>query len=101
MPPLCLVSLHGLEGIHVQGAQCPGIVAKCCSPAASHKSFSLVSRFVQLLESVLCYLVPLSEDSIGTFNALRVSMCQASLGWCQQENFLTSTGFLGAVVFPP
>ncbi|XP_039567682.1 E3 ubiquitin-protein ligase HECTD3-like isoform X1 [Passer montanus] len=31
----------------------------------------LIQRFVQLLESVLCYLIPLSEDSIGTFNALR------------------------------
>lgn len=99
MLPLCLVSLHGLKGTHVWGAQCPGIV-KCRSPATSH-CFSPVSRFVQLLESVLCYLIPLSEDSIGTFNALRVSMCQASLGWCQQEHFLTSSGFLGAVVFLP
>ncbi|NWZ99868.1 HECD3 ligase, partial [Nesospiza acunhae] len=31
----------------------------------------LIQRFVQLLESVLCYLIPLSEDSIGTFDALR------------------------------
>ncbi|XP_071421593.1 E3 ubiquitin-protein ligase HECTD3-like [Pithys albifrons albifrons] len=31
----------------------------------------LIQRFVQLLESVLSYLIPLSEDSIGTFNALR------------------------------
>ncbi|XP_035750075.1 E3 ubiquitin-protein ligase HECTD3 isoform X2 [Egretta garzetta] len=31
----------------------------------------LIQRFVQLLDSVLHYLVPLSEDSIGTFNALR------------------------------
>uniref|UniRef100_A0A8U8CD10 Uncharacterized protein n=1 Tax=Geospiza parvula TaxID=87175 RepID=A0A8U8CD10_GEOPR len=31
----------------------------------------LIQRFVQLLEGVLCYLIPLSEDSIGTFNALR------------------------------
>ncbi|KAF4797115.1 E3 ubiquitin-protein ligase HECTD3 [Turdus rufiventris] len=30
----------------------------------------LIQRFVQLLGSVLCYLIPLSEDSIGTFNAL-------------------------------
>ncbi|KAM4655308.1 E3 ubiquitin-protein ligase HECTD3-like isoform 2-T2 [Amazona ochrocephala] len=31
----------------------------------------LIQRFVQILDSVLCYLIPLSEDSIGTFNALR------------------------------
>ncbi|XP_050756522.1 E3 ubiquitin-protein ligase HECTD3-like [Gymnogyps californianus] len=31
----------------------------------------LIQRFVQLLDSVLCYLTPPSEDSIGTFNALR------------------------------
>ncbi|KAM6080785.1 E3 ubiquitin-protein ligase HECTD3-like [Theristicus caerulescens] len=31
----------------------------------------LIQRFVQLLDSVLHYLIPLSEDSIGTFNALR------------------------------
>lgn len=80
---LCLVSLHGLEGTHVQETQCSGVVVKCHSPAASH-CFSPVSRFVQFLESVLCYLIPLSEDSIGTFNALRVSMCRASLGWCQR-----------------
>uniref|UniRef100_A0A8C8B591 HECT domain E3 ubiquitin protein ligase 3 n=1 Tax=Otus sunia TaxID=257818 RepID=A0A8C8B591_9STRI len=30
----------------------------------------LIQRFVQLLDSVLHYLIPLSEDSIGTFNAL-------------------------------
>lgn len=78
MLPLCLLSLHGLEGTHVQGAQCPRVVVKCSSPAASHH-FSPVSRFVQLLEKVLCYLIPVSEDSMGTFNALRVSMCQASL----------------------
>lgn len=82
MFPLCLMSLHGLVGTYVQGAQWPGVVVKCHSPAASHCS-SPVSRFVQLLESVLCYLVPLSEDSIGTFDALRVSVCQALLGWCQ------------------
>lgn len=79
--PWCLMSFNGLEGTHVQGAQYPGVVVKCRSPAASH-CFSPFSRFVQLLESVLCYLIPLSEDSIGTFNALRVSKCQASLGWC-------------------
>ncbi|XP_010581023.1 PREDICTED: E3 ubiquitin-protein ligase HECTD3-like [Haliaeetus leucocephalus] len=31
----------------------------------------VIQRFVQLLDSVLCYLIPLSEDSVGTFNALR------------------------------
>ncbi|NXP43476.1 HECD3 ligase, partial [Heliornis fulica] len=31
----------------------------------------LIQRFVHLLDSVLGYLIPLSEDSIGTFNALR------------------------------
>ncbi|KAL2301823.1 hypothetical protein Nmel_011222 [Mimus melanotis] len=31
----------------------------------------LIQRFVQVLESILSYLIPLSEDSIGTFNALR------------------------------
>ncbi|XP_072723002.1 E3 ubiquitin-protein ligase HECTD3-like isoform X2 [Ciconia boyciana] len=31
----------------------------------------LIQRFVQLLDSVLHYLFPLSEESIGTFNALR------------------------------
>ncbi|NXX20726.1 HECD3 ligase, partial [Podargus strigoides] len=31
----------------------------------------LIQRFVQLLDSVLHYLIPLTEDSIGTFNALR------------------------------
>ncbi|XP_075280737.1 E3 ubiquitin-protein ligase HECTD3 isoform X2 [Opisthocomus hoazin] len=31
----------------------------------------LIQRFVQLLDSVLHYLIPLSEDSIGTFSALR------------------------------
>uniref|UniRef100_A0A8C3TY63 HECT domain E3 ubiquitin protein ligase 3 n=1 Tax=Catharus ustulatus TaxID=91951 RepID=A0A8C3TY63_CATUS len=31
----------------------------------------LIQRFVQLLESVLCYLIPLSEDSIGTFNSMK------------------------------
>ncbi|KAM9008228.1 E3 ubiquitin-protein ligase HECTD3-like [Ara ararauna] len=31
----------------------------------------LIQRFVQILDSVLCYLIPPSEDSIGTFNALR------------------------------
>ncbi|XP_054689604.1 E3 ubiquitin-protein ligase HECTD3-like [Grus americana] len=31
----------------------------------------LIQRFVQVLDSVLCYLIPLSEESIGTFNALR------------------------------
>ncbi|XP_062478952.1 E3 ubiquitin-protein ligase HECTD3-like [Pezoporus occidentalis] len=31
----------------------------------------LIQRFVQILDSVLCYLIPGSEDSIGTFNALR------------------------------
>ncbi|XP_061200934.1 E3 ubiquitin-protein ligase HECTD3-like [Neopsephotus bourkii] len=31
----------------------------------------LIQRFVQILDSVLCYLIPLSEDSSGTFNALR------------------------------
>ncbi|KAM6305361.1 E3 ubiquitin-protein ligase HECTD3-like [Aegotheles albertisi] len=31
----------------------------------------LIQRFVQLLDSVLHYLIPLSEDSTGTFNALR------------------------------
>nr|XP_009477774.1 PREDICTED: E3 ubiquitin-protein ligase HECTD3-like [Pelecanus crispus] len=43
----------------------------------------LIQRFVQLLDSVLCYLIPLSEDSIGTFSALTVSICQAPLGWCR------------------
>ncbi|KFO89031.1 E3 ubiquitin-protein ligase HECTD3, partial [Buceros rhinoceros silvestris] len=31
----------------------------------------LIERFVHLLDSVLHYLIPLSEDSIGTFNAIR------------------------------
>ncbi|XP_065529557.1 E3 ubiquitin-protein ligase HECTD3-like [Lathamus discolor] len=31
----------------------------------------LIQRFVQILDSVLCYLVPHSEDGIGTFSALR------------------------------
>ncbi|NWS71873.1 HECD3 ligase, partial [Crotophaga sulcirostris] len=31
----------------------------------------LIQRFVHLLESVLHYLIPLSEDSTGTFKALR------------------------------
>ncbi|KAM6263225.1 E3 ubiquitin-protein ligase HECTD3-like isoform 2-T2 [Spheniscus humboldti] len=31
----------------------------------------LIQRFVQLLDSVLCYLIPCPEDSSGTFNALR------------------------------
>ncbi|XP_067997693.1 E3 ubiquitin-protein ligase HECTD3-like isoform X2 [Melanerpes formicivorus] len=31
----------------------------------------LIQRFVHLLDSVLHYLIPLSEDSMGTFNALR------------------------------
>ncbi|XP_014794517.1 PREDICTED: E3 ubiquitin-protein ligase HECTD3-like [Calidris pugnax] len=31
----------------------------------------IIQRFVQLLDSVLHYLIPLPEDSIGTFNALR------------------------------
>ncbi|XP_061307370.1 E3 ubiquitin-protein ligase HECTD3-like [Pezoporus flaviventris] len=31
----------------------------------------LIQRFVQILDSVLRYLIPRSEDSIGTFNALR------------------------------
>uniref|UniRef100_A0A8C0V5T7 HECT domain E3 ubiquitin protein ligase 3 n=1 Tax=Cyanistes caeruleus TaxID=156563 RepID=A0A8C0V5T7_CYACU len=31
----------------------------------------LIQRFVQLLEGVLCYLIPLSEDSIGTFNSMK------------------------------
>ncbi|XP_063200951.1 E3 ubiquitin-protein ligase HECTD3-like isoform X2 [Chroicocephalus ridibundus] len=31
----------------------------------------LIQRFVQLLDSVLHYLIPLPEDSIGTFDALR------------------------------
>ncbi|KFP83824.1 E3 ubiquitin-protein ligase HECTD3, partial [Apaloderma vittatum] len=31
----------------------------------------LIQRFVQLLDSVLHYLIPCSEDGIGTFNALR------------------------------
>ncbi|NWU54672.1 HECD3 ligase, partial [Dromas ardeola] len=31
----------------------------------------LIQRFVQILDSVLHYLIPLPEDSISTFNALR------------------------------
>uniref|UniRef100_A0A8C3KAX2 E3 ubiquitin-protein ligase HECTD3 n=1 Tax=Calidris pygmaea TaxID=425635 RepID=A0A8C3KAX2_9CHAR len=31
----------------------------------------LIQRFVQLLDSVLHYLIPLPEDSIGTFNSMR------------------------------
>ncbi|XP_010008691.1 PREDICTED: E3 ubiquitin-protein ligase HECTD3-like, partial [Nestor notabilis] len=31
----------------------------------------LIQRFVQILDSVLCYLIPLFEDSTGTFNPLR------------------------------
>lgn len=45
------------------------------NPLASLRCFSLVSRFVQLLDSVLHYLIPFPEDSIGTFDALRVSVC--------------------------
>lgn len=40
-------------------------------------------RFVQLLDSVLWYLIPISEESIGTFNVLRVSvrwLLRAGLG---------------------
>ncbi|XP_059677927.1 E3 ubiquitin-protein ligase HECTD3-like [Gavia stellata] len=36
-----------------------------------YRRATLIQRFVQLLDSVLHYLIPLSEDSIGTFNALR------------------------------
>ncbi|XP_075280738.1 E3 ubiquitin-protein ligase HECTD3 isoform X3 [Opisthocomus hoazin] len=36
-----------------------------------HLGTVLVKEFVQLLDSVLHYLIPLSEDSIGTFSALR------------------------------
>uniref|UniRef100_A0A663EIT1 E3 ubiquitin-protein ligase HECTD3-like n=1 Tax=Aquila chrysaetos chrysaetos TaxID=223781 RepID=A0A663EIT1_AQUCH len=31
----------------------------------------VIQRFVQLLDSVLCYLIPLSEDSVGTFNSMK------------------------------
>nr|XP_047914919.1 E3 ubiquitin-protein ligase HECTD3-like [Anser cygnoides] len=31
----------------------------------------LIQRFVQLLDSVLWYLIPISEEAIGTFNMLR------------------------------
>ncbi|KAM6261805.1 E3 ubiquitin-protein ligase HECTD3-like isoform 2-T2 [Porphyrio hochstetteri] len=31
----------------------------------------LIQRFVHLLDSVLCYLIPFSEDSTGAFSALR------------------------------
>uniref|UniRef100_A0A8C3CA34 HECT domain-containing protein n=1 Tax=Cairina moschata TaxID=8855 RepID=A0A8C3CA34_CAIMO len=31
----------------------------------------LIQRFIQLLDSVLWYLIPISEESIGTFNVLR------------------------------
>lgn len=50
------------------------------SPLASSHCSSPVSRFVHLLDSVLHYLIPLSEDSIGTFNAIRVSVCWALMG---------------------
>lgn len=64
--------------------KCHGRIRLCifANPLASSRCSSLVSRFVQLLDSVLCYLTPPSEDSIGTFNALRVSVCWAPLGWC-------------------
>ncbi|XP_030350371.1 E3 ubiquitin-protein ligase HECTD3-like isoform X2 [Strigops habroptila] len=35
-----------------------------------HLRTVLINEFVQILDSVLHYLIPLSEDSIGTFNAL-------------------------------
>ncbi|XP_030310729.1 E3 ubiquitin-protein ligase HECTD3 isoform X1 [Calypte anna] len=40
-------------------------------PSVLYRRAVLIQRFVQILESVLHYLIPLSEDSIGTFNALR------------------------------
>ncbi|XP_028939898.1 E3 ubiquitin-protein ligase HECTD3, partial [Antrostomus carolinensis] len=43
-----------------------------------YRRFSLVSRFVHLLDSVLHYLIPLSEDSVGTFNALRLQSSESS-----------------------
>ncbi|XP_064311300.1 E3 ubiquitin-protein ligase HECTD3 isoform X2 [Phalacrocorax carbo] len=39
--------------------------------AVLYRRAVLIQRFVHLLDSVLHYLVPLSEDSIGTFDALR------------------------------
>ncbi|XP_026709859.1 E3 ubiquitin-protein ligase HECTD3-like isoform X2 [Athene cunicularia] len=46
----------------------------------------LIQRFVQLLDSVLHYLIPLSEDSIGTFNAL--SSMKPFLMLCKQSTAL-------------
>lgn len=71
-------------------------LCRSANPLASSRCSSLVSRFVQLLDSVLCYLIPLSEDSVGTFNALRVSVCRGPLGWCRQEHLVMGlAGFAG------
>lgn len=53
---------------------------------ASSPCSSLAPRFVQLLDSVLWYLIPISEEGIGTFNMLRVSV--SSLGWCWWDSLL-------------
>lgn len=71
------------------------------NPLASLRYSSLVSRFVQLLDSVLCYLIPRPEDSSGTFNALRVS---ARLPWDSAGTSISSRArlvSLGAVACPP
>lgn len=65
--------------------KCYECIEFCMSvnPLASSLCSSPFSRFVQLLDSVLCYVIPYPEESFSTFNAFRVSVCQYHLGWCQ------------------
>lgn len=69
----------------LSAVKCYGCIEFCMStnPLASSHCSSPFSRFVQFLDSVLCYLIPFPEESLSTFSAFRVSVCQYLLGWCQ------------------